>query len=219
MPIFTTFTIFEDEIRQLILAMVKDCHLDKNNLTDWLYSEGIMQLRAGQGPEYYSYVKENIDTFGHRPLISIMHSRGQLFSGLLAVKKALIKHVASDNAELSKQINTLFNGFITSAIEAHLPFITVQSKVHSELNATLDKNGDLPPIESLALTIEFFENKRSSHPALETDFKNQITLMKEFLDWLKQNPSHTSKSPVGPFFSPEQSKAPAQSDAPAPQPK
>lgn len=54
------------------------------------------------------------------------------------------------------------------------------------MSAHHDKNGPIEPVEALKLSIKMFEEKRLSNPELDEDFKNQLILMNEFLDYLSK---------------------------------
>ncbi|CAM2850416.1 Uncharacterised protein [Legionella steigerwaltii] len=186
MPNFSTFSVYEKEMRAFIDKVVEATALEKDKITTWLYSDGVMQFRGGQAADYYPYVNENLEKFKHRPLISKQHSMGQILTGFIMLKNAFINQFAKDELSLKEKLAQLFTLNLYGAIENHLPFIAIQSEISSELNAYQDKNGALPPIEALKLTITMFEEKRLKNPQLEEDFKNQLTLMNEFLDDLNK---------------------------------
>ncbi|QMT61510.1 hypothetical protein [Legionella sp. PC997] len=186
MPNFSTFSIYEKEMREFIKKVVKTTSLDPDELTTWLYSDGIMQFRGGQRADYYPYVNENLKQFGHRPLISKQHSMGQILTGFITLKNAFLNQFAKDESELKAHLEQLFTLNLYTALENHLPFIAIQSEISSELSAYQDKNGPLEPAEALRLSIKMFEEKRLVNSHLEEDFKNQLTLMDEFLKHLNQ---------------------------------
>ncbi|WP_454784515.1 hypothetical protein [Legionella sp. WA2024007413] len=186
MPNFSTFSIYEKEMREFIKKVVKTTSLDPDELTTWLYSDGIMQFRGGQRADYYPYVNENLKQFGHRPLISKQHSMGQILTGFITLKNAFLNQFAKDESELKAHLEQLFTLNLYTAIENHLPFIAIQSEISSELSAYQDKNGPLEPAEALKLSIKMFEEKRLVNSHLKEDFKNQLTLMDEFLKHLNQ---------------------------------
>lgn len=81
----------------------------------------------------------------------------------------------------------------------HLPYIIIQSEISSELSACQDKSGGpLEPAEALKLSIKMFEEKRLTNPQLEEDFKNQLILMNEFLDYLSKQAASSGQQ----FFKP-----------------
>ncbi|WP_454782159.1 hypothetical protein [Legionella sp. WA2022007384] len=181
MPNFSVFSIYEKEMRAFIKKVAETTSLDQDKLTAWLYSEGVMQFRGGQSADYYPYVEANIKQFGHRPLISKQHSMGQILTGLMTLKNALLNQFAKEEPELKEQLEQLFVANLYSAIEHHLPFILIQSEISTELSAYQDKSGPLKPAEALKISIKMFEEKRIANPQLEEDFKNQLSLMNEFL--------------------------------------
>ncbi|WP_392538215.1 hypothetical protein [Legionella sp. 227] len=183
---FSTFSVYEKEMRAFIDKVVETTSLQKDKITTWLYSDGVMQFRGGQAADYYPYVNENLKKFNHRPLISKQHSMGQILTGFMTLKNAFINQFAKEDPELKIKLEQLFILNLYSAIENHLPFIAIQSEISSELNAYQDKNGSLEPKEALQLTITMFEEKRLKNPQLEEDFKNQLILMNEFLDDLSK---------------------------------
>ncbi|CEK09250.1 hypothetical protein [Legionella hackeliae] len=213
MPNFSTFSIYEKEMRTFIDKVVATTSLDKEKLTTWFYSEGIMQFRGGQAADYYPYVNENLSQFSHRPLISKQHTMGQILTGFMTLKNTFIKQFANDQPELQNKLEELFILNFYNAMENHLPFLVIQSQVSSELNAYQDKNGPLEPAKALELSIKLFGEKNTKVPNLEEDFKNQITLMKEFLEHLKQGisdqkffqpASNTVAKTITPTFTPQQ---------------
>ncbi|KTD70843.1 hypothetical protein [Legionella tucsonensis] len=187
MPNFSTFSIYEKEMRAFISKVAETTPLEHNKLTAWFYSEGIMQFREGQSADYYPYINDNLKKFSHRPLISKQHSMGQTLTGFIALKNAFIGQFVKDQLELKDKLESLFTHTFYNAIESHLPYIIIQSEISSELNAYQDKNsGPLEPVEALKLAIKMFEEKRLNNTALEEDFKNQLLLMHEFLDYLSK---------------------------------
>ncbi|KTC91154.1 hypothetical protein OQJ18_14065 [Fluoribacter dumoffii] len=186
MPNFSTFSIYEKEMRAFINNVVEQTYLDKDKITTWLYSEGIFHFRSGQSADYYPYVEENLNKFEHRPLISKQHSIGQVLTGFMAVKNAFLNRFAKEDAELRVTLDQLFTYHLYSAPEKHLAFIAIQSQISSELNAYIDKNGPLEPTEALKLSIDLFEKKRLDNPSLGEDFTNQLILMREFLEDLSK---------------------------------
>ncbi|WP_131795372.1 hypothetical protein [Fluoribacter gormanii] len=198
MPKFSKFSIYEKEMQAFIKKVVETTSLDQDQLTTWLYSDGIMQFRGGQSADYYPYVAENLKQFGHRPLISKQHSMGQILTGFMTLKNAFLNQFARDQPELKEQLEQLFTLNLYTAIENHLPFIALQSEISSELSAYQDKNGPLEPAEALKLSIKIFEEKRVANPLLEEDFKNQLTLMNEFLEFLNKQATSSGQQ----FFKP-----------------
>ncbi|AWN75595.1 hypothetical protein LEAN103870_06145 [Legionella anisa] len=199
MPSFSTFSIYEKEMRTFINKVAEATSLEHDKLTTWFYSEGVMQFRGGQAADYYPYVNENLKKFGHRPLISKQHSMGQTLTGFMTLKNAFINQFAKDQLELKNQLESLFTHTFYNAIESHLPYIIIQSEISSELSAYQDKNGgSLEPVEALKLSIKMFEEKRANNPQLEEDFKNQLILMNEFLDYLSKQAASSGQQ----FFKP-----------------
>jgi hypothetical protein len=192
MPNFSTFSIFEKEMRGFIAKVSDTTPLDKDKLTTWFYSQGVFEFRKGQAVQYYDYVEENIKKFNHRPLISKAHTIGQIQSGFIELKNAFLNEFGKDHPELKDTLKTLFIMHLYTAHENHLPFMAVQTEVGCELNEYQDKNGKLEPIDALKLTIKIFEAKRAVHPELEEDFNNQLALMGEFLKYLENQPSVAS---------------------------
>ncbi|KTC84135.1 hypothetical protein [Legionella brunensis] len=186
MPSFSVFSIYEKEMRSFINKVAESTPLSKDELTTWVYSEGILQFRNGQSSDYYSYVNENVKKFGHRPLISKQHSIGQIFSGFMALQDAFMKYFATDKPDLKDKLEQFFAVYLFGAIQNHIPFITVQSTISSELSAYQDEHGALEPVDALKLSIEIFEKRRLNAPQLEEEFKNQLILMNEFLQSLEQ---------------------------------
>ncbi|BCA96942.1 hypothetical protein TUM19329_33030 [Legionella antarctica] len=195
MPKFSTFSIYEDEVRKYIRTLRSHIALDKEELTNWFYGEGVNELRKGQAVDYYAFVKECQSKFLHRPLISIHHSLGQHYAGLTAVQSALVKEFGQNDAARENIIREDFNSLVISSIDKHKEFIKIETEISSEFNDYLDNNGDLSPAASLKKVIEMFELKRDQYPDLYTEFKNKLTLMNEFLDEL-------SKKNTNQFFNP-----------------
>lgn len=204
MPTFSTFSIYEKEMRAFITKVAETTSLEQEKLTAWLYSDGVMQFRGGQSADYYPYVNENLKKFGHRPLISKQHSMGQILTGFITLKNAFINQFANDQPELKDKLEQLFTLNFYNAIENHLPFIAIQSEISSELGAYQDKSSiPLEPVEALKLSIKMFEEKRLGNPQLEEDFKNQLILMNEFLDHLSKQASSSGQQ----FFKPSDNNA------------
>jgi len=197
---FSTFTIYESEMRNFIKELEKQCILDIEKLTEWLYSTGITVYQKSQGALYYPYSVECQKKFGHRPLISFNHSQGQHYTGLVAVKYDLIH--AFGNDAVSAIIEKSFNTLVLPAITAHSEFIKIESKIASDFNDFLDKQGELTPLQSLEKVIGLFEAIQDQYPHLQNDFKNKLTLMREVLAEMKKAPAPNQ------FFKVEEPKQP-----------
>ncbi|MFC3908559.1 hypothetical protein ACFORL_05650 [Legionella dresdenensis] len=184
MSVYSTFTIYENEMRRFIQALAEQSTLDIPKITDWIYNTGVTTYIAAQGPMYHAFVKQCQEKYNHRPLISPNHIQGQHYTGLVALMNDLINTFSATNPYLKNIITTNFAKILLLAITNHNPFIEIESQVASELNELLDNN---PPISPLEKTMELFEAKRAQHPELEEDFKNKLTLMNEFLTGQKES--------------------------------
>ncbi|TAL60308.1 MAG: hypothetical protein EPN84_09740 [Legionella sp.] len=182
----TYFGIFHNEILEFLndlpsfLADAKQS--SGKNLKEWLFEEGFDVYRNAQSAEYRVFVAQNLERYKHRPMISSLHMKGQHYTGLTALKDAIVKEFALNNHGQELILTNRFDIYVLNSIERHKAFIHIEADVASDFHLFIDESKVTDPVKLVEKSIELFEQKQSTHPELKEEFNFKLTTMREYLE-------------------------------------
>lgn len=177
---FTKFGIWEKEVSEFISTLNSEAKLSKDDLKKWLYEDGIMIFVEAQGTTYNQDVKDCIERYKHRPLISATYMLGNKFNGFQALGDKFVANFGQNDNTLKLIITDCFYYFLGKAVSQHRSFYSVQADVTTELNLFLDKNPQTPPVEIGQFVTKKLEEYKIKQPELAQEIEDHLLLMKEY---------------------------------------
>lgn len=178
---FTKFGIWDPEIQGFIDSVYDLVGLPKQDVSNWLYSEGILVFLQVQEDNYAEEVDACRLKHGHSPWVTRADMLGNQFFGFVDLLDEFLTQFASNDLNMQAQLKAYFPNFISQTLEAHVNFYGIMSDVSNQVNDAMDQNPQMSKKDQLELAIDSLNAIKPQHPEFTQEIEDQITSIQEYI--------------------------------------
>ncbi|MDP1604747.1 MAG: hypothetical protein Q8M03_15955 [Legionella sp.] len=132
---FSNFSVWEDEIRKLIVSIASATKIESSRLENWFYLSGALASYKGQSEYYKTQVASSLVKTGKYPNVTEENMAAQHKAGFDQVL-AELKKIYPEKIDLIKEI---FAPFIAKIASTHNDFRNLQATITTKMHELLNR--------------------------------------------------------------------------------
>ncbi|MDI1351195.1 MAG: hypothetical protein PSV35_00250 [bacterium] len=184
---FTQFSVWNNEIRDLINRLHKQCKISENVLADWFYKDAILLFHKSQQKAAKQDVTFSLKNYNDMPIhtpSSILGQKLVAFTGISALFTARFLSHASN--ELKLQVSNVFDLAIMHMVSKYTPFYVIQAEVAARLNQGIKNKLFKTGKDRVEFIKNEYLNYEVTHPHLETQIYDHLLFLKEYEHYIRE---------------------------------
>lgn len=182
---FTKFGVWDKDIKRLIEPLSKLIHISEEELSSWIYCEGIILFqKVKSGLNHADHYK---DSFGNTNVTTPLMLAAETIIAFDVMLTACLKKLIGSDNEVSKLMNDNVVRRFNVALSFYGYFYEVQAAIATDVTKRLDTNPAIPREEIFDLVVNQFNAYKNDNPVeLANKIDDHLALMREFAEYMKK---------------------------------
>ena len=182
---FRNFSIWENEINELIERVSAETEISKSHIDHWLHSDGPCLGVKTQ--------EEGLAKYAHTHITPTLMEEIKR-DGFHQMRDAYLKTLSCDET-LKNKIAGFFAEFIEHAIKRHKDFYQIQTAITNQINQFQRENPKATLEQKVIFSIQQYEEYKIKTPELAPKLAAHIQFMKDYIMMTRKVPLNTK--PIG----------------------